>query len=179
MYQINLSNSSDVPIAAAADPAQPAVGPQIDLDLKHYNKVFSDKPIRQIEIIAEHQLLFALTSDVVSVYDMHDHKRAFPLLHRMAATKGAVLFALDRKRSLSLTGEVVLMVRMVVAVKRKLQLWYWKHNEFLRLPTPDIDLADVPRALQWSDNTIVVGMKGDYLYFDVSDITIYNSEKIA
>lgn len=173
MYQVNLSNK-EAPIAVdrSIDAAQPVVGPQIELDLKHYNKVFSDKPIRQIEVIVEHQLLFALTTDGVSVYDMHDHKRAFPLVHRVAATKQASLFALDVKRSRSLTGELVLMVRMVVAVKRKLQLWYWKHNEFLRLPTPDIDLSDVPRALQWSDNTIVVGMKGDYLYFDVSEIIV-------
>lgn len=169
LYQINLSDdahqfqqSLETATAAAAAP------PQIHMNLKHCNKAFGDgKPIRQIAIIAEQQLLFALANDVVAVYDMHDHNRVFPLVHRVAATKGAAVFALDVNRSRSLTGELVLMVRMAVAVKRKLQLWYWKHNEFLRLPTGDIDLTDVPRALQWSGNTIVIGLKSEYLYYDV------------
>lgn len=169
MYQINLSAAAAATTGTTDSPGIPA-GPQIDLDLRHYNKAFSDKPIRQIDIIAEHQLLFALTNDVVSVYDMHDHKRPFPLVHRAAATKGATLFALDVKRSRSLTGETALVVRMAVAVKRKVQLWYWKNNAFLRWPTADLDVTDVPRALQWSENTVVVGLKTEYLYYDVSTL---------
>lgn len=54
-----------------------------------------------------------------------------------------------------------MLVRMCVAVKRKLQLFYWKNNAFLDLHG-DLSVADVPRALAWCQETICVGFKGDY-----------------
>lgn len=54
-----------------------------------------------------------------------------------------------------------MLVRMCVAVKRKLQLFYWKNNGFLDLHD-DLTVADVPRALAWCQETICVGFKGDY-----------------
>jgi hypothetical protein len=50
---------------------------------------------------------------------------------------------------------------MCVAVKRKLQLFYWKNNGFLDLHE-DLSVVDVPRALAWCQETICVGFKGDY-----------------
>jgi hypothetical protein len=66
----------------------------------------------------------------------------------------------------SLTGETSVLVRMCVAVKRKLQLFYWKNNGFLDLHE-DLIVADVPRALIWCQETICVGFKGDYYLMQV------------
>jgi len=65
------------------------------------------------------------------------------------------------QKQTSLTGETSVFVRMCVAVKRKLQLFYWKNNVFLELHE-DLSVADVPRALAWCQETICVGFKGDY-----------------
>lgn len=55
---------------------------------------------------------------------------------------------------------------MVVAVKRKLQFWYWKHDKFLEFGQ-DIELNDIPKVLSWSGNCICVGYKTEYVMFDV------------
>lgn len=140
---------------------------QPGLSLLHYNKSFSDKPIRQIDVIPEYHLLFSLSNDLISVNDLNRHN--FPLVHRSKETKGATIFALDVQRSRTLTGETALMVRICVAVKRKLQLWYWKtkSEQFMQL-YKDIDLSDVPKALRWTEHTICVGFKSEYLLYNVS-----------
>lgn len=137
---------------------------QPGLSLLHYIKAFSDKPIRQIDVIPEYHLLFSLSNDVLSVNDLNRHN--FPLVHRSKETKGATIFALDVQRSRSLTGETALMVRICVAVKRKLQLWYWKNEQFMHL-YDDIDLSDVPKALRWTMDTICIGFKSEYLLYNV------------
>jgi hypothetical protein len=72
-----------------------------------------------------------------------------------------LFFHLIIQKHTSLTGETSVFVRMCVAVKRKLQLFYWKNNGFLDLHE-DLSVADVPRALAWCQETICVGFKGDY-----------------
>lgn len=74
---------------------------------------------------------------------------------------------MDVKRTQSLTDQITLVVRVCVAVKRKLQFWYWKRDELLEF-APDIELNDVPKVLCWSGNLICVGYKTEYVLFDVS-----------
>lgn len=133
--------------------------------LLQYNKTFSDKPIVQIDVIPEYKLLFSLSNGIISVNDFSRHN--FPLVHRAAKTKGATIFSLDIREHKSMTGETTLVVRMCAVIKRKLQLWYWKHDQFLEF-APDIDLTDVPRALLWYENTICIGFRTEYVLYDVS-----------
>lgn len=55
---------------------------------------------------------------------------------------------------------------MCVVVKRKLQLYFWKKNEFLQL-VEDINLAEIPKAIAWCEETICVGFRGEYSLFEV------------
>lgn len=152
MYEVDLNTSDS----------------RMELTLRRYDKNFSKKPILQVEVIPEYNLLFSLSDTVVSVNDICRHNS--PLVHCASRTKGASIFALDIKRSKSLTGETALVVRMCVAIKRKLQFWYWKHDELLEL-RKDLDLNDVPRALLWAENMICVGYKTEYVMYDVCDRT--------
>ena len=52
-------------------------------------------------------------------------------------------------------------MRLVVAVKRKLQFYYWKNRKFLELQ-PDINLPDVPRTLAWRKDAICIGYGSAY-----------------
>ena len=60
-----------------------------------------------------------------------------------------------------MTGEEGCTVRLVVAVKRKLQFYYWKNRKFLELQ-PDINLPDVPRTLAWRKDAICIGYGSAY-----------------
>lgn len=144
---------------------------KMELQLLQYNKNFSTKPIMQVDVIPDYQLLFCLIDSTISVYDISRNQTS--LVHCATKTKGASLFALDVKRSKSMTGETAIVVRMCVAVKRKLQLWYWKWKQHDLLSfAPDIDLSDVPKTVLWSENTICVGYKTEYVLYDVSMIIV-------
>ncbi|OXB63371.1 hypothetical protein ASZ78_001947 [Callipepla squamata] len=56
-------------------------------------------------------------------------------------------------------GEEVL--RMCVAVRKKLQLYFWKDREFHELQG-DFSVPDVPKSMAWCENSICVGFKRDY-----------------
>lgn len=164
---------------------------KLDLQLLQYDKNFSKKPITQIDVIPEYTLLFSLTDGLLNVNDFSRH--GFPLIHSAQRTKGANVFALDIKvstshihlhplespftirlgcsnpfqRSKSLTSEVKIVCRVCVAVKRKLQCYYWKQNQLLSLDS-EIDLNDVPKTVAWNNNFICVGYKTEYVLYDVS-----------
>lgn len=140
---------------------------KMDLQLLQYDKNFSKKPITQIDVIPEYQLLFSLTDGLVGIHDIARHN-LFHLVHSNANTKGATLFALNINRSTSLTGETVLVVRLCVVIKRQLQFWYWKHDKLLTL-RDSIQLDDTPKAVVWLDNAICIGFKTDYILYDVSN----------
>uniref|UniRef100_A0A182JZ75 CNH domain-containing protein n=1 Tax=Anopheles christyi TaxID=43041 RepID=A0A182JZ75_9DIPT len=138
---------------------------KLDLQLLQYDKNFSKKPISQIDVIPEYTLLFSLTDGLLNVNDFSRH--GFPLIHSAQRTKGANVFALDIKRSKSLTSEVKIVCRVCVAVKRKLQCYYWKQNQLLSLDS-EIDLNDVPKTVAWNNNFICVGYKTEYVLYDMS-----------
>uniref|UniRef100_A0A2K6FEM7 CNH domain-containing protein n=1 Tax=Propithecus coquereli TaxID=379532 RepID=A0A2K6FEM7_PROCO len=50
---------------------------------------------------------------------------------------------------------------MCVAVKKKLQLYFWKDREFHELQG-DFSVPDVPKSMAWCENSICVGFKRDY-----------------
>lgn len=68
-----------------------------------YDKNFSKKPILQLQVLEDYNLLFSLSDNVLSVNDISRHN--FPMIHLAAKTKGANAFAMDVKRTQSLTGE--------------------------------------------------------------------------
>ncbi|XP_057329506.1 vam6/Vps39-like protein isoform X1 [Microplitis mediator] len=128
------------------------------LELLRYSKNFSKKRIVQVDVVPEYNLLILLTDDIICVHDLNSVN--IQQINQLPKTKGATLFALDVIRAGSLTG-----VRLCVAVKRKLQLYYWKanNNQFQDLGDEsrnEISLSDVPRELAWCGETLIVGFHG-------------------
>lgn len=149
---------------------------KMNLQLLQYDKNFSKKPITQIDVIPEYQLLFSLTDGLVSIHDIARHN--FPVVHSNSNTKGASLFALNVNRSTSLTGETALVVRLCVVIKRQLQFWYWKHDKLLQFREL-IHLEDTPRSLVWLENAICIGFRTDYIVYDVGESLQSNMLKLA
>ena len=68
------------------------------------NKNFSKKPIVQLDVVPEYSILVALTDSVISVHDIDQSVRCFPVICNLPKTKGASAFALDVSRySVTLT----------------------------------------------------------------------------
>ncbi|CAH0400093.1 unnamed protein product [Chilo suppressalis] len=136
-----------------------------EVQLLRYCKNFSKKPIQQIEVIPEDNLLLCLTDNVLSTYDINGVN--FPMVKSFAQTKGASLFALDNKSTTSMTGESNSVVRLCVAVRRKLQLYYGKNGEF-KQHLFDFTIPDVPKVMAWGQQYICVGFKAEYTLYDLS-----------
>lgn len=136
-----------------------------DIELRRYNKTFSKKAIQQLDVIPEAQLLICLTDNVVQVHNLAAIN--FPLIHTIAGSKGATLFTYHAIKEESLTGTTSVTVRLCVVVKRKLQLYYWKKNEFHTL-TPDISLNDMPKTISWCMESVCVGYRNEYILYKLN-----------
>ncbi|XP_043220624.1 vam6/Vps39-like protein [Amphibalanus amphitrite] len=136
-----------------------------DVQLLRSNKNFSKKAVLQVEVLPEYQTLICLSDNLVTAHDLGSFN--FNLLTSIPRSKGASMFKVDIQRQTSLTGDQSLVVRLCVAVKRKLQLYYWKNREFHELMA-DLAVPDVPRALAWNGNAICVGLRSDYFLLKLS-----------
>nr|CAG4638944.1 EOG090X0131 [Daphnia magna]SVE82916.1 EOG090X0131 [Daphnia magna] len=130
-----------------------------NVHLLRSNKYFAKKPIQQLAVVPEHQILISLSDYLVTVHDLTVFN--FPVITSLTKSKGATYFTLDVKRQTSLTGEISVAVRLCVVVKKKLQLFYWKNREFRELG-PDLALSDTPRGIGWCRETLCLGFKGEY-----------------
>ncbi|XP_014212191.1 vam6/Vps39-like protein [Copidosoma floridanum] len=152
--------------------------------LYRYSKNFSKKRIVQIAVVPEYNLLLLLTDNIVCIHDLNSTN--LNQIGQLQKTKGATLFALDIQRHETMTGEKKAVVRLCVAVKRKLQLYYWKSktksfeeffspkvagseeffskDELLQPSGSDmpreLSVPDVPRELAWCGETLVLGFRG-------------------
>ncbi len=128
------------------------------------NKFFSKKPILQLAVVPELSILVSLSDGgVVSVHDTDLASSNFPNICSIPRSRGANLFALDSSKE-----DQAFTVRLVVAVKKKLQFYFWKNRKFHEL-YPDVSLPDYPRSLAWSENSICVGLRNDYILVKVRD----------
>ncbi|CAH2041395.1 unnamed protein product, partial [Iphiclides podalirius] len=136
-----------------------------ELRLLRYCKNFSKKPIQQIEVIPEDNLLLCLTDNLLSTYDINGVN--FPFIKSFPQTKGASLFALVNKSATSMTGESNSVVHLCVAVRRKLLVYYGKNGEF-KQHIFDYTVSDVPKVIAWGQEYLCVGFKAEYTLFDLS-----------
>lgn len=132
-----------------------------EVHLLRYNRTFSKKPIQQLAVVQEHQLLISLSDNIICVHDIAAIN--FPTICTVPETKGATLFSVDIKRTVTQSGKTSVIVRMCVVVKRKLLLFYWKNGSFHPL-MEELSMPDTPKALAWIKETICVGFKGDSVY---------------
>uniref|UniRef100_A0A671PIN7 Vam6/Vps39-like protein n=1 Tax=Sinocyclocheilus anshuiensis TaxID=1608454 RepID=A0A671PIN7_9TELE len=123
---------------------------RFEVTLEKSNKNFSKK-IQQV-------LSAVSLPSFVSENNIHVHDLlTFQQITVVSKARGATLFACDLQQSSS--GEAKL--RMCVAVKRKIQLYYWKDREFHELQG-DFAAPDIPKSMAWCENSICVGFKRDY-----------------
>ncbi|GBP23493.1 hypothetical protein EVAR_12773_1 [Eumeta japonica] len=136
-----------------------------EVQLSRFCKNFSKKPVQQIEVIPEDSLLICLTDNILTMHDINGVN--FPLIKTFPETKGATLFALDNKSATSMTGESNSVIRLCVAVRRKLQLYYGKNGDFKK-HLFDFTVPDIPKVMAWGQQYLCIGFKGEYTLYDLS-----------
>ncbi|KAF2404908.1 hypothetical protein EJ06DRAFT_468444 [Trichodelitschia bisporula] len=134
------------------------------VDLLREEEKFSRRPIQQLAIIKEANILVSLSDYYVSIHDL----QTFALQERLERTKGATLFAVtsnivkDEE-----TGIPSIVSRLAVAVKRRIILWSW-HDMELSGEAAEITLVASVKSLSWATGTkLVAGMDPGFVIVDV------------
>ncbi|XP_042194191.1 vam6/Vps39-like protein isoform X2 [Callorhinchus milii] len=120
--------------------------------LEKSHKNFSKK-IQQLCVVPQYKILVSLLENNIYVHDL----LTFQQITMVTKAKGSSLFSCNVQ---SAGGEDA-QLRMCVAVKKKLQLYYWKDREFHDVQA-DFSVPDVPKSMAWCESSICVGFKRDY-----------------
>lgn len=136
---------------------------KFDVNLETSNRSFAKKPIVQLEAVPELNLLISLSDNMINVHNLNLQTNTPPIeCPALSKCRGCTLFAVNVQKQQSLTGEVTITVMLCAAVRRRLELFYWKNNTFCEHPK-DLCVPDTPRAMVWCGNeSILVGFKSEY-----------------
>ncbi|KAJ4297685.1 Vacuolar morphogenesis protein 6 [Kalmusia sp. IMI 367209] len=162
----NVEQNGDQPESQA-----PKVKP---VDLLREEEKFARRPIQQLAIIKEANILLSLSDNHVSVYDL----QTYALQEKLERTKGATTFAVTSNivKDPS-TGIPSIVSRLAVAVKRKIILWTWQDME-LSGDAAEITLIASVKSLTWATGTkIVAGMDPGFVMVDVESQDIQDIVK--
>lgn len=134
------------------------------IELLHEEEKFSRRPVQQLAIIKEVNVLVSLSDGYVSLYDL----QSYQLAEKLERTKGATSFTVTSNVVKDAdTGVPTLVSRLAVGVKRRLLCWTWQDMEQLPDVT-EIALEASIKCLTWLTATkLVVGMDPGFSIVDI------------
>ncbi|OAL50246.1 hypothetical protein IQ07DRAFT_587895 [Pyrenochaeta sp. DS3sAY3a] len=144
-----------------AEPPTPKIRP---VDLLREEEKFSRRPIQQLAIIKEANILVSLSDGHVSIHDL----QTYTLQEKLEKTRGATTFAAASNIVKDpATGIPSIVSRLAVAVKRKIILWTWQDMELTGDAT-EISLIASVKSLTWATGTnIVAGMDPGFVMVNI------------
>ena len=134
------------------------------VDLLREEEKFSKRPIQQLAIVKEANILVSLSDGYVSIHDL----QSYALQEKLERTKGATAFAATSNiiKDPS-TGIPSIVSRLAVAVKRKIILWLWQDME-LSDDVLEITLVAAVKSLTWATGTkLVAGTDPGFFIADI------------
>jgi hypothetical protein len=166
IYRVNETTDEPEPPQHNGDtehdePPTPKVKPA---DLLREEDKFSRRPIQQLAIIKEANILVSLSDNHVSIHDL----QTYALQEKLEKTRGATTFAAASNivKDPS-TGIPSIVSRLAVAVKRKIILWTWQDME-LSEDAAEISLIASVKSLTWASGTkLVAGMDPGFVMVDI------------
>ena len=165
VFRVNEASQPDVPVEdGEQEPASPTKQKAVDL-LRDEEK-FSKRPIQQLAIVKEANLLVSLSDGYVSLHDLQSYQP----VERLEKTKGATCFAVSSnvvKDTETGVPSLVSRLAVAVAVKRKVLCWTWQDME--QLPDAvELSLEAVVKSLTWATGTkLVAGMDPGFVVVDI------------
>lgn len=148
------------------DHAEPTTPKTKAADLLREEEKFSRRPIQQLAIIKEANILISLSDNHVSIHDL----QTYTLQEKLERTRGATTFAAASNIVKDpVTGIPSIVSRLAVAVKRKIILWTWQDME-LTGDAVEISLMATVKSLTWATGTkIVAGMDPGFVMVNIEN----------
>ncbi|KAK5174963.1 Vacuolar morphogenesis protein 6 [Saxophila tyrrhenica] len=175
IYRVNEGSQTDeVSKNGTTEPASPTKTKAVEL-LSEQEK-FSKKPIQQIAIVKEANLLVSLSDGYISLHELQTYKP----VERLEQTKGAACFTVTSNVFKDPDTEVPSLVsRLAVGVKRKMLCWTWQDME--QLPDAvELNLEATVKSLTWATGSkLIVGMDPGFVIVDIETQEIVPVNKRA
>ncbi|KAF2478979.1 vacuolar sorting protein 39 domain 2-domain-containing protein [Neohortaea acidophila] len=168
VYRVNETSIADHP-ADNADVPPPSPSKTKAIELLRDVEKFSKKPIQQLAIIKEVNVLVSLSDAYVSLHDL----QTYELVDKLERSKGATCFTVTSNVVKDPdTGVPGLVSRLAVGAKRRIVCWTWQDMEQLPDVT-EVSLEMNIRSLLWSTGTqLVAGMDAGFSAVDVETLDI-------
>lgn len=164
IFRVNEITPSEEPNGSSDHVLPPSPTKHKTIELLRDEVKFGKKPVQQLAIVKEVQLLVSLSDGYVSFHDLQEYN----LVERLEITKGATCFTVTSNVVKdSETTVPTLVSRLAVAVKRKVLCWTWQDMEQFS-DAAEIALESTVKSLTWVTGTkLVVGMDPGYAIVDV------------
>lgn len=176
VYRIDESQQRDVIDVAKDGKSRGTVSKPKAIDLLREEEKFSRKPIAQLAIIKEANLLISLSDGYVSFHDME----TFALTERLEKTRGATIFAVTSNIVKDTTTAIPSIVsRLAVVVKRRILLWSWDDME-ISTSAEEFTLPHTTKSLTWATATrMIVGMDSGFSMLDIETRSVTDVNRPA
>ncbi|EXX74415.1 Vam6p [Rhizophagus irregularis DAOM 197198w] len=139
---------------------EPIEDEEVKVDLKE-TKNFFKKPIEQLDIIKDIEVLISLSDGYVNIYDL----QTFELQRQLTKTRGANIFAIDTNVEISEDNEGIPMI--AVGVRKKLLVFTWRDTEFIC--TQELSIPDRIKTMVWvNGDKVCLGLTNEYVLIDVN-----------
>lgn len=165
IYRVNEQTSPSEPDGEngeAQPPTTPARAKAVEL-LREEEK-FSKRPVQQLAIIKEANLLVSLSDGYISLHDL----QTYQLVDRLEQTKSAACFAVTSNVIKDPETKIPSLVsRLAVGVKRRLLYWTWQDME-LAPDVEEVNMEAAIKSLTWATGSrVVVGMDAGFSVLDI------------
>ena len=151
------------------------------VDLLREEEGFSRRPVQQLAIIKEANILVSLSDGYISIHDL----QSYTLQERLEKTKGATSFAITSNIVKDeATGIPSIVSKLAVAVKRRIFVWTWLDMETSE-NVAEFSLTSTVKFATWVNaNSIIAGMDPGFVILDTKsgntkDITTPNAAHVA
>ncbi|KAK3112912.1 Vacuolar morphogenesis protein 6 [Teratosphaeriaceae sp. CCFEE 6253] len=166
IFRVNESSPS--PGGNNGDRAPPSPTKPKAVELLRDEEKFSRRPVQQLAIVKEANLLVSLSDGYVSLHDL----QTYQLVERIEKTKGATCFTVTSNVVKDAETNVPSLVsRMAVGVKRRLLCWTWRDMEMESNEPVELSMEATVRSLNWVHGgsglvRLVVGMDPGFCIVD-------------
>ena len=139
---------------------------KFEVELLRSNKAFGRKPIAQLVVIEEYDIIVSLSDGCINVHDFNNYnpKQSFP------RGKGILYFSIDQNSKNDKES-----IRLCAVSKRKISTYFWDKDKFVEL-YGDLTLPDTPKIAVWFGDSICFAMKKDYALMKADTGEFYNNK---
>jgi hypothetical protein len=117
-----------------------------DMQLADTKKGFSKKPISQLTVIQELNILISLSDGIISIHSLV----SFQPISVLTRLQGCSLYSMNNKHPPD----------MCACVKKKLVILSWENNNYIQ--KKELAIPDTPKVIVWCGPNLCLGFKKEY-----------------